>query len=105
MVVSVGGRKRGRWGIARVGSGTVHLNGQKSPKTTKKIGHKRVAHIVPECILVLNKFPFCSPQAMCSSFGTVITPSHAASSSQSVASPSLVLIVFPVQRPQESPFL
>ena len=45
------------------------------------------------------------PQTVCSSFGTVVTPSHAASSLQSVASPGFVLIEPPVQRSQESPFL
>ena len=45
------------------------------------------------------------PQAVWSSFGTLVVPSHGGSASQFVAFETEVFIVFPVQRVQECPFL
>ena len=49
-----------------------------------------------------NKTEKCSPQAVCCSFGVCVTPSQGLSALQSVASPAVALMVFPVHCVQVS---
>ena len=45
------------------------------------------------------------PQAVLSSLGSLVVPSHGVSAEQSVASPGVGLILFPVHLVQEFPLL